>query len=350
MKYVINLCSIFVLLCGEVEAMAQGGHTNIQIDLDESNGKYEIGQSNLFRELNSAIIDRNNDIVKFFAKKACRNRFRGWNEDQKAILLFYAVMNGLEEVVEDCADSRFNINVRGCFGKTPLIFAIERGYDRVAEYLLESGADLNIVDVSGFSPLMVASWRGCESLVRTLIGKGANVNASSHMGYSSLLLATERGYDRVAEYLLESGADPNVMDIYTGFTPLMFASWGGCESLVRTLIGKGANVNAFSYTSYSPLSLAMGNNQWEVVEILRNAGAILINQNCGITPSMALYYNQKSVENDREKTKWNAMIRKLKKLDKQKNETEVNEPPARSSVWSFFRSFFRRFQTPGKQG
>lgn len=283
MKYIINLCSVFVLLCGEVEAMAQGGHTNIQIDLDESNGKYEIGQSNLFRELNSAIIDRNNDIVKFFAKKACRNRFRGWNEDQKAILLFYSVMNGLEEVVEDCADSRFNINVRGCFGKTPLIFAIERGYDRVAEYLLESGADPNIVDVSGFSPLMVASWRGCESLV-------------------------------------------------------------------RTLIGKGANVNAFSYTSYSPLSLAMGNNQWEVVEILRNAGAILINQSCGITPSMALYYNQKSVENDREKTKWNAMIRKLKKLDKQKNETEVNEPPARSSIWSFFRSFFRRFQTPGEQG
>ena len=141
MKYFMNLCLVSALLGGEVEAMARGGHVAIQMNLNEPAEKSEISRSDLFRGLNSAMGYRNNNLVESLAKEACRDRFRGWSEDQKTILLFYAVENGLEEVVEDCSDSRFNLNVRGYLGKTPLICATERGYNKIAEYLLESGAD-----------------------------------------------------------------------------------------------------------------------------------------------------------------------------------------------------------------
>lgn len=280
MKYLINLCTIFALFCGECGAMTRGrSNDTCWMKLGNSSGKSEVRKDDLFRDLSSAMENYHNDLVKVLAKEACHNRFRGWSEEEKSALLFYAVENNLEEIVEDCADSRFNLEARGCFGKTPL------------------------------------------------------------------LLAAERSYNSIAEYLLTSGADPNATDIRTGFSALMFASRMGNESLVRILIRNKANVNALSYLGYSPLSLARGNNHFEIVKILKNAGAdvYLENQNGDTPMSMAQYYEWKSIENDLEVTRWNTVIRILEKEEHEpQEETVVIRQSFRSSIRSFFRSLFIR--------
>lgn len=280
MKYLINLCAIFALFYGECGAMARGRSNDIcWVKWGNCSGKSEIRKDDLFRDLSSAMDNHHNDLVKVLAKEACHNRFRGWSEEEKSALLFYAVENNLEEIIEDCADSRFNLNARGCFGKTPL------------------------------------------------------------------LLAAERSYNSIAEYLLTSGADPNATDIRTGFSALMFASWRGNESLVRILIRNKTNVNALSYLGCSPLSLAMGNNHREIIKILKRAGAdvCLENQNGDTLISMAQYYEWKSIENSREATRWNTIIRILKKEESElQEETIVIRQSFPSSIRSFFRSFFRK--------
>lgn len=289
MQCFLNLCLIFALCCGGTEAMTWGVRISPWRKLSKSVKKSEVCQKDLFGDLNSAMIDCNNNLVKFLAKEACRNHFFGWSKNQKARLLFYAVENNLEEVVKDLAkenkskkknnytDGGFDFNVRGWLGETPLLIAIDQGNNAIVECLLENGAD------------------------------------------------------------------PNMVDSPSGLSPLMFASCIGNESLVRMLIRSKANVNALSCLGCSPLSLAMGGNHLEIVRILKNAGAdvYLENQN-GDTPiSMALYYEQKLAENDKEKSKWNTVVRILEKRDETQEEA-VPKQSAWSSVSSFFRSLFNR--------
>ena len=289
MKCLVNLCLVLALCYGGPETTAWGVSVSSWMKLNKSAKKTEVCRKDLFHELNSAMSDHNNNLVKFLAKEACQNHFFGWNRNQKASLLFYAVENNLEGIVRDLAkenkskkknsytDGGFDFNVRGCHGETPLLIAIDQGNNAIAECLLENGAD------------------------------------------------------------------PNMVDSPTGLSPLMFASCLGNKSLVRTLIRSQANVNAISCLGCSPLSLAMGGNHLEIVRMLKNAGAdiYLVNQN-GDTPiSMALYYEQKLAENDKEKAKWNAVVSVLEKCDDPQEETVAGQA-TRPSIRSFFRSLFRR--------
>lgn len=279
MKCFINLCLILVLFFGKIEAMVCAGDNNDSwVKLDKIPKRNEIRRNDPFHELNSAMENNYNDLVKVLAKEACRNRFRDFTQEQKAALLFYAVENNLEEVVEDCADSRFDLEAREWYGKTPLLLAVELGYDSIAEYLLTSGADPNALDTrTGFSALMFASWRGNRSLVMTLIRSKANVNALSYLGCSPLSLAMGSNHQEIVEILRHAGA----------------------------------NVN-------------------------------LENQNGDTPMSIALYYYHKLAENERERTQWNAMIKTLRKWNEPQEETAIIKPSAWSSVRSFFKSLFRR--------
>ncbi len=274
MKYLINLCSIFALFYGESGAMKRGGSNSTRcIKLSNSSEKSEIRRSDLFRDLSSAMENHYNDLVKVLAKEACHNRFRGWSEEKKSALLFYAVENNLEEIVEDCADSRFNLEARRGFGKTPLLLAAERNYNSVAEYLLTSGADPNATDIlTGFSSLMFASKSGNESLVRTLIRNKANVNALSYLGCSPLSLAIGNDHREIVKILKSAGAD-----VY------------------------------------------------------------LENQNGDTPISMAQYYGWKSIENGLEATRWNTIIRILEEKPELQEKTVVIRKSFRSSIRSFFR-------------
>jgi len=282
MKYFIGICSVLVLFFGEIKAMVREKIGKDQwIKVNQPIRKTEVFRNNLFRELDSAMDEHHDDLIKILTKVACQNNFFGWNQKQKAKLLFYAVENNLEEVVRDCldkyTDSEFNLDIRDRFGSTPL------------------------------------------------------------------LIAAELGYNTIVECLLEHGADPNALDIRSGFSSLMFASLVGNKKLIKILIKHKANVNALSHWGCSPLSLAMGNNYRNVVKTLLNAGADadLLNQN-GDTPiSMALYYKYKLAENVKEKDKWDNMIKILKKWSKHEEETTFVKTSFQSSIHSFFRSFFR---------
>ena len=290
MKYFTSLCVVSALFCGEAKVMAMGERVASWIKSGESAKKSEVRKNSLFSDLSSAMDNHYNNLVKVLAEEAFRNHFPGWSKNQKTKLLFYAIENNLEEVVKGFAKENkskkennysgdaFDFNVRGWRGETPLLVAIDQ----------ENTA--------------------------------------------------------IVECLLKNGADPNIEDASNGFSPLMLACWMGDKSLVKTLIELKANVNALSYLGCSPLSLAMGGNHPEIVKILKKAGADvhLENQNGDTPMSMALYYDQKLAENDREKAKWNAMVRILAEWNDTKEETKIIRQSARLSVWSFFRSFFRR--------
>jgi len=220
MRVFVGLCSIFALFFEEIEAMHQSDVSPTETIVRISN---EIKKGDFFQELDRAMEDNDNGTVIFFAEIAKNARFRGWSKERKARLLFYAVENEWEELVEDCADNRFDLNIRNKQGKTPLLIATEKKNISMVDYLLEAGANPNIADYrTGLTPLMIASREGDGNLVWLLIKYRAEINAISRMGCSPLSLAIGKNHHSIVQILMNAGANVHLVN-QNGDTPLSMA-------------------------------------------------------------------------------------------------------------------------------
>jgi uncharacterized protein len=103
-------------------------------------------------------------------------------------------------------------------------------------------ADLFEEEQGGFTPLLFAAQRGDLDSAKLLIDAGADVNDSAPNGASALVIATHSGHGALATFLLEKGADPNADG--AGYAPLHAAILRADQSLVKSLLSRGARPNA----------------------------------------------------------------------------------------------------------
>jgi len=182
-------------------------------------------------------------------------------------------------------------------GQTKLHMACVGGEKDVADLLIRRGADVNLRDKRGATPLWIAARGGHKEIVELLIEKGADINASDGRREATpLLIAARSGHADVVELLIAKGADVNVPD-NQGLTPLAMAKQGkhtevvnvlrqhgAVETLhaaiasgdideVKRLISQGADINAKNENGQTPLLLALNSNQMDVAELLVARGA-----------------------------------------------------------------------------
>ncbi len=162
---------------------------------------------------------------------------------------------------------------------------VKRG-DRseVRDYL--AGGEAEKKDVSGCTLLLHAAENGYKELVGALLEGGADVTVTTEKEASSCSLlhyvVTNLDWMDIATEVIEKGVDVNVVNS-VGFTPLhyvMYAHNMPQESvknpvkMIRFLLARGANVNARSKRSHTPLHEAV---TWdapqEAIKELLDAGA-----------------------------------------------------------------------------
>lgn len=128
----------------------------------------------------------------------------------------------------------------------------------------------------GFTSLHIAAREGEVETIQALLRHGENVNTASTLsGVTPLILAAMNGHEQIVAVLLDAGAAVNSTDKVHG-TALMYASSKGYLGIARTLLQHGAAVNLHSPVDYldsTALSLAAGNGQDAVLELLLKAGA-----------------------------------------------------------------------------
>ena len=107
--------------------------------------------------------------------------------------------------------------------------------------------------------------------VEQAIADGANINAKSS-GLASLHLATIQGQHRISELLIASGADVNAKSDESG-TPLHYAANHGNKEIAELLIAAGVDVNAKSFDGRTPLHLATSNNHIDIAKLLIAKGS-----------------------------------------------------------------------------
>lgn len=144
---------------------------------------------------------------------------------------------------------------------------------------------------------LAAARKGDVEAVKSFLAKGVDVNSKTEYGATALSYASDKGHVAVVRLLLESGADANARDTFYGATPITWASMKGHAEIVGLLLDKGASgkedVLSMGVQNGKPdlvrivlekggiaqrrldlsLASAINNNNTEIIEMLRKAGA-----------------------------------------------------------------------------
>ncbi len=181
-----------------------------------------------------------------------------------------------------------DVNAKDNEGETLLSTA--SSYDNeytteITQGLLKNGADVNQKNNDGFTPLMSAVKSGnCLYKISILLKAGAFVDATNIGQESALHRACYAKNVAIAKLLIESGADVN-LKASEGFTPLMIAVQENDKQLVSLLMSSGAHINESNSLGWTALMCAVQYFKDDVVKLLLDNGADVNKQNAkGDTP------------------------------------------------------------------
>jgi ankyrin repeat protein len=176
--------------------------------------------------------------------------------------LMMAARTGDPETITTLLSRGADVDAReGWRGQTALMWAATENNAEAIRLLIQAGADIKTQSMGGrFTAFLFAVRGGRLDAARALLDAGTDVNERLPDGMSALVLALYNAHYEMAAYLLDRGADPNAAE--QGWTALHQVAWsrrpnrgfnmpgavptGRIDSLdlVRTLVAKGANVNA----------------------------------------------------------------------------------------------------------
>lgn len=224
--------------------------------------------------------------------------------------LHHAAMSGHLECVKTLLEAGASINASNNQFWTPLTNASYWNQPEVVKLLLEKGADPFWKNKDGRNPLhelcrsksekkedlvtclrlLVARMKELEKMVvdsnetsphplRNSINQNGYTDsvvekAEANTSHREMMMLTDWIPLKAGDSALELRSSPaNDWDSEADFTPLIFASYHGNCSLVRTLLEMGANINAVDRNGWTPLHWAAQQHRVDVTCILLRNGA-----------------------------------------------------------------------------
>ncbi len=156
----------------------------------------------------------------------------------------------------------FEIDAVDDKGNTPLIRASANGHLDAVEAVLGLGADPRHTNRVGRDALISSSGKGFADVARILVSRGSDLSTRDQEGWSALSLAAYNGHSEVVS-LLSGQASSEALD-----DALLVASFSGGAGVISILLGQGANINARSPESKTPLMIASERGKTDAVRIL----------------------------------------------------------------------------------
>lgn len=117
---------------------------------------------------------------------------------------------------------------------------------------------------------MFAAWSGKVEVLRVLLHMGVDIEAVSQQGWHAVTYAARAGQLETLRSLLNWGANPNVHELASNVTPLMFAAYVGSLECVDLLLERGANPLAKTTGGALAFTFAEENGHLGIAGMLRH--------------------------------------------------------------------------------
>ena len=156
------------------------------------------------------------------------------------------------------------INTTATWNETAIQAATQTGQVDIVNYLLEHGAENDICTAA-----MLGNF---DSVQEYLEKDHILIDARGAHGIPLLYFPVIHAHQHIADFLLQHGADPNAASP-GGITPLYGAVMFNQSQLAHWLLEHGADPNP-RYNGKTPLTIALGKNHSELVDVLRSFGGI----------------------------------------------------------------------------
>ncbi|XP_055945198.1 uncharacterized protein LOC129975930 [Argiope bruennichi] len=197
---------------------------------------------------------------------------KGCVEDAKNKALAVAVYFGHEDVMNCLIKYGACVNASSPDGFTPLDLAVEAKRWNIVRVLIDDKkAEMSVQKERKY--LLSAIKSGHEDIVEYFLARHPENGASSlECREFPLHTAVQYGHLNIVKKLLELEKRTDINDTNENFaTPLQLASGQGYSEITRLLILNGADPNVPDHNP--PLHLAVANSDYEMIEVLIEAGA-----------------------------------------------------------------------------
>lgn len=186
--------------------------------------------------------------------------------DRNQQLLLAAYNGDTSEVIRLISDSA-DVNTCSDEGISSLMYASEKGYTEIVKILLYYKADPNIKPANGRTALISAAMQNHQEIVYILIMYGADINATDEFGVTALIYTTCYNLYDMTEYLLKNNARHDIK-AQDGTDALLAAAYFGNADIVKLLCSYNADINTKDYSGYSPVTIAIQNNDINLIDTL----------------------------------------------------------------------------------
>ncbi|XP_043473686.1 uncharacterized protein LOC122505882 [Leptopilina heterotoma] len=197
---------------------------------------------------------------------------------KKRSLMHTAAARGHAEIINLLVEQNFPFNERDEAGNTPLHLAISFNHLSVFEVLVQK-CDLNATNFKGETPLLLATMKKQIQLVEKLVTNGADVNIQDNEEKTPLYIATSTNNIELVEVLLKNGAalseaNRQNKDLKLMFKPLFKAVANRNFKIIKLLMLHGIHAIDVSYCYETSLSIAVVQNNLEILKYLVDHGSI----------------------------------------------------------------------------
>ncbi|EFO20169.2 hypothetical protein LOAG_08321 [Loa loa] len=217
-------------------------------------------------------LNGHSDVLKLLFNGGIDMKLR---DQQMRTVLHYAAMSGdMDSVKFILENTSIPINSQCSSGYTPLHYAVLNGRSRVAEMLVSNGANPFIASYSdGFIPLHIAAGftegtLSCDLLIEVT----HEIGYQTADGSTALHFACQYGRISRSKSLIAKGAPINAAT-NQGVTALHMASRHGHDLIVKHLLGAGADCSLKTKSGLTALHLAAFHGYVVVARTLHNSGA-----------------------------------------------------------------------------
>ena len=324
------------------QSIAQNNLSQLKSILKNGNIQNAAGRSPLYW----AVFQRNREIAEWLIKEKKVN-INIQTRFGKTALHTACLLNDFK-MVQLLLKHKAKVNVTDRQKRTPLHYTVQKHYAKpkerkiqmqIAQLLIQNKAPINALNVLLETPLHTAVYMGNNLLVSLLIQHRSNllqkniyhqtvlhqavlgavhfpkrlkhykrivqllvkhkieINAFDQEGKTALHYTAENGLTSLGKILLENNALLNLQTKKGGWTALHLSAANRHIKMSRLLIAQGADVNTQDHSDSTPLYLAVGSGDKEIVTLLLKSKAQIFFKNAKTGKSLFSPETTKKLKN-----------------------------------------------------